>query len=758
MLEALLRQIAELRDVSAADLMPALQEICGSMQTLLLADRCSLMICDDQTANYVSVSVAGVDVDQLLGMQVSYGTGLFGWIGEREELISLADSTKSERYVDLNLPDITSLPAFLGVPVNHQGSLVGMIIVERATAGHFSESDEASLVTLSTKLADSFLRIQQTRAFCVEGKPRQRREPKVFAGIAGAPGIAIGRAFIIYPLADFSQVPERQSEDPEQEWQHFRDALSATRKQIRAIADQAKSSLSVVERALFDAYIRILDSRSLLNDIKAEIQGGQWAPGALKRVIRKRARQFEQLEDEYLRERASDLRELGRRVLAQLQEQVNEPVVYPKQTILISEEMTATGLLEVPHDNVVGIISAKGSGNSHVAILARSLGIPTVMGFAGCSLNQLENKELIIDGYNGQVYVDTKPAVKKEFKALAAEEHEFDKELSVLADEPAITPDEHTIRLMVNTGLAIDAELSLKVGAEGVGLYRTEIPFMVRDRFPSEDEQLIIYRELLEAMLPRPVVMRTLDIGGDKDLSYFPVDEPNPFLGWRGIRISLDHPELFLAQVRAILRANAGLENVSIMLPMISSIRECETAQALIHQAFDELTNEGYNMKMPRIGIMIEVPAAVYQAHELAKRVDFISVGSNDLTQYLLAVDRNNERVANRYDSLHPAVLRALSQVAKAVRKVNRPLSICGELAADPLAAVLLMAMGFDSLSMNARSLPRIKWVVRHVSLVQAKLLLSEVLLMDDAREVHEHMETALDTWGLGGMIRAGRD
>ena len=305
--------------------------------------------------------------------------------------------------------------------------------------------------------------------------------------------------------------------------------------------------------------------------------------------------------------------------------------------------------------------------------------------------------------------------------------------------------------------MTADAGLSFSVGAEGVGLYRTELPFMLSERLPSEEEQRVMYRQLLTTFSPKMVVMRTLDVGGDKALPYFPIEEANPFLGWRGIRVTLDHPQIFLQQLRAMLKASEGLNNLSILFPMIISLAEVEASIRFLNQAYEELIEEGAQIERPKTGLMIEVPAAVYQTYELARRVDFISVGSNDLIQYLLAVDRNNSRVANLYDGLHPAVLRALKQIVDGGHRAGVTVSICGELAGDPLAVMLLVAMGYDCLSMNARMLPRIKWVIRHFSLVEAKALLEIVLKMDEPREIRGHLEAALDAKGLGGLIRAGK-
>ena len=313
----------------------------------------------------------------------------------------------------------------------------------------------------------------------------------------------------------------------------------------------------------------------------------------------------------------------------------------------------------------------------------------------------------------------------------------------------------HRIALYVNTGLMADVARGKTRGAEGVGLYRSEIPFMLRERFPSEEEQRAIYRQQLEAFAPAPVTMRTLDIGGDKDLPYFPIKEDNPFLGWRGIRITLDHPEIFMVQIRAMLKAAIGLDNLQVLLPMISSVFEVEEALHLIHRAVMEVEEEmGVPIVMPKVGVMVEVPATVFQIADMAQLVDFVSVGSNDLTQYMLAVDRNNTRVADIYTPYHPSVLRALQIVVDEVHRVGKPAGICGEMAGDPATAVLLMAMGFDSLSMSASNLLRVRKVLRTTPLVQAKSLLDQVMQVDNAAVIKSMVEFELEDLGLMDLVR----
>jgi phosphotransferase system enzyme I (PtsP) len=403
------------------------------------------------------------------------------------------------------------------------------------------------------------------------------------------------------------------------------------------------------------------------------------------------------------------------------------------------------------------VVSAKGSRTSHVAILARALGIPAVMGSASLPIGRIDGHLVIADGYSGNVYISPPSQVREEYERLAKEEEMLTAELVNLSEDPSVTEDGILIPLNVNTGLLSDITPSLNSGANGIGLYRTEFPFMARQNFPGEEEQYRIYRQALTAFAPRPVTLRTLDVGGDKALPYFPIIEDNPFLGWRGIRITLDHPELFLVQVRAMLRASIGLDNLQILLPMISQMNELRESLSLIDRAFEEIREESQGINRPKVGVMIEVPAAVYQAHRIAECVDFLSIGTNDLTQYLLAVDRNNAQVASLYDSLHPAVLQAVFDTVIAAHDMGKPVSVCGEMAGDPAAVVLLVAMGVDSLSMSASSLNRVKWVIRNLSTSRAREYLDEAMNMEDAVSIREFLNTKLEQAGMGGLVRAGR-
>ena len=751
MLETL-RQIVQ--EVNAArGLNEALQITVRRVREAMNTQVCSVYMRDLAGGRYVFQATQGLN-QELVGMaSLAEGEGLIGLVAERGEPVNLEEAENHPNFQFLPGIGEEQFHAFLGVPIIHQRRLLGVLVVQQSERRRFDESDEAFLVTLSAQLAGVIAHAQATGV--VESQALDGAAPAKIMGVPGAAGIAIGTAVVVSPGADLYSVPARQARNRRSEVRAFREALQSVQEDIQRVADNLGSELSPEDHALFDVYLSILDDSTIGAEVVGLIKTGQWAQGALSQVMIEHIRHFERMEHSYLKERAVDVKDLGTRVLAYLQAASHEVKTYPSHTILVGEELTATSLGEIPREKLVGLISVRGSGNSHVAILARAMGVPTVMGAIDLPYARLQDRELIIDGYNGTVHINPSPDIKQRFQQIVDEDTALSRDLESLRDEPCVTLDGHRMPLWVNTGLMADVTRSLEQGAEGVGLYRTEVPFLLRDRFPSEEEQRQIYRQQLEAFAPKPVTMRTLDIGGDKALSYFPIEEDNPFLGWRGIRVTLDHPEIFLAQVRAMLKANEGLGNLRIMLPMVCNIPELDEALDLIKRCHRELSHDGLAGKLPPIGVMVEVPSAVYQARAMAKRVDFLSVGSNDLTQYLLAVDRNNARVARLYHSLHPSVLKALEEVAVAGVAENVPVGICGELAGDPGAAVLLLAMGYDVLSMNATSLPKVKNSLRHVRRSEARELLEEVMTMDYADEISRRLERFLLEHGMEKFIHS---
>ena len=747
----ILRKIVQ--QVNAADGLPeALDIIVQSVREAMDTEVCSVYMRDPDSGRLVFQATEGLNPDQIGVASLAPGEGLVGLVAEREEPVNLDDAGTHPSFQFLQDLGEEKYHSFLGAPIIHQREVLGVLVVQQMQQRRFDESDEAFLVTMSAQLAGVIAHARVTGAVGLSALAGQGAAAKI-TGVPGAPGIAIGTAVVVSPSADLYTVPRRQGSDRRKELRAFKEALDCVRADIQAVADNLGSELNPEDHALFDVYLGILDDSTIGAEVASLIKGGEWAQGALSQVMIEHIRHFERMEHSYLKERAVDVKDLGTRVLAYLQESSVEVRSYPMNTILVAEELTASSLGEVPRQNLAGLISVRGSGNSHVAILARAMGVPTVMGAVDLPYARLQDRELIIDGYNGTVHLNPPAELKQRFQEVLDQDNALSRDLEALRDEPCVTLDGHRMPLWVNTGLMADVTRSLAQGAEGVGLYRTEVPFLLRDRFPSEEEQRQIYRDQLEAFAPRTVTMRTLDIGGDKSLPYFPIEEDNPFLGWRGIRVTLDHPEIFLAQIRAMLKANEGLGNLRIMLPMICYTAELDEALDLIRRSHREILQEGLTGELPPIGVMVEVPAAVFQARALARRVDFMSVGSNDLTQYLLAVDRNNARVADLYHALHPAVLQALASIARDCKAEGKSLGICGELAGDPEGAVLLLAMGYDVLSMNSTSLPKVKKALRNINLKESQELLAEVMGMDDAIAVHQRLQRFLTEHGLGQFI-----
>ena len=732
---------------SARSLSEVLFIIVKEVRDAMSAGVCSVYLFDESDQNYVLMATEGLRQESIGKVRMAMREGLVGLVAAKEEPLNLQDADQHPNFAYFEETGEAPFHSFLGVPIIHHRKVLGVLVLQQETRRRFASEEEAFVVTVCAQLSGAIAHAEATGALRqLASAGRGKSKEAVFPGIPSSSGVGIGRVVLVTSSSDLKMVPERLTDNPSAEVKLFREALKATKRDMRNLGNGLSGKLSAEEFALFEVYIRLLDDRVLINEVISAIKLGQAAPSAWSTVILKHVRTFQKMDDPYLRERAADVNDLGVRVLEYLQAKDKDRAPMPRRIVLVGEDLSATALADIPVHRLVGIISLKGSSNSHMAIVGRALGIPTVMGAINLPWVELEGQELIVDGSTGDVISRATRSVRRHYVQRQREEKLFNKDLEKLRDIPCHTPDGIRFALWVNTGLRQDTARSLKSGAEAVGLFRTEIPFLMRTSFPTEDEQIEIYREQLSDFAPRPVTMRTLDIGGDKDLPYFPIEEENPFLGWRGIRISLDHPEIFLVQIRAMLRASEGINNLRIMLPMISNVPELDRALQLIERAYQELTQEeGYTIKRPLIGAMIEVPAAVYQVKEIGRRVDFMSVGTNDLTQYLLAVDRNNPRVADLYHTLHPSVLRALKQIYDQASSVNCQLSICGEMAGDPLSTVILLGLGYETFSMSASSLLRVKSILLNVSRKDAKLLSKKALKMSSSKEIITFLAQSLN-------------
>ncbi|WCF10106.1 phosphoenolpyruvate--protein phosphotransferase [Paenibacillus thiaminolyticus] len=564
-------------------------------------------------------------------------------------------------------------------------------------------------------------------------------------GIGASSGIAIGKAFVL-PTWEWD-VPEEKMDpsDLAREFERLYEGIRSSKDEIEFIKSEIREMVGNEESSIFDAHLAILDDPIFMNEIQGIIQRQyKAAEVAVKEAIDHFVTMFDLLDDEYMKERALDIKDVGNRLLKHL---LGAPeITLPTDTqpyILVAKELSPSQLVHLNPKNVLGIVMLMGGKTSHSAIMARALGIPLVLGLEGKITRPVQTGDLVIvDGEHGMVYIEPPEQVVKQYVARhEAYAREMD-ELMKLVKLPAVTQDGLRISLSANISSTRELEIADQNGAEGVGLFRTEFMYMDRSYPPSEAEQLTVYRDAAEHYKDSQVIIRTLDIGGDKPMEYLNLpEEDNPFLGYRAIRICLDQQELFKSQLRAILRASAH-GPVAIMIPMISSVEEIISAKAVLEEAKAELRDEGlpFDEKLP-VGIMVEVPAAALIADRLAEEVDFFSIGTNDLVQYTLAVDRMNEQIAHMYDPFHPAVLRLIRHTIEAAQARGIGISVCGEMAGDTRAVPLWIAMGVTKLSMSSRFIPRVKAAIHRATRTGSEQLAERIFAARSKAEIDELVE-----------------
>ncbi|MBE8767857.1 phosphoenolpyruvate--protein phosphotransferase [Klebsiella quasipneumoniae] len=744
-----LREIVE-KVASAPRLNEALDilvtDVCQAMET----EVCSVYLADNDRRCYYLMATRGLKKPRGRTVALAFDEGLVGLVGRLAEPINLADAQKHPSFKYIPAVKEDRFRAFLGVPIIQRRQLLGVLVVQQRELRQFDESEESFLVTLATQMAAILSQSQLNALF---GQYRQTR----IRALPASSGVAIAEGWMDVSLPLMEQVYEASTLDTASERERLTGALEEAANEFRRYSKRYAAGAQKETAAIFDLYSHLLSDARLRRELFAEVDKGAVAEWAVKKIIEKFAEQFAALSDGYLKERAGDLRTLGQRLLFHLDDSIQGPNTWPARIILVADELSATTLAEVPQDRLAGVVVRDGAANSHAAIMVRALGIPTVMG-ADIQPSLLHGHTLIVDGYRGELLVDPEPVLLQEYQRLISEENE----LSRLAEDDLQRASElksgERVKVMLNAGLSPEHEEKLGSFVDGIGLYRTEIPFMLQSGFPSEEEQVAQYQGMLQMFNSKPVTLRTLDIGADKQLPYMPISEENPCLGWRGIRITLDQPEIFLIQVRAMLRANAATGNLSILLPMVTSLEEVDEARRLIDRASREVEEMiGYAIPRPRLGVMLEVPSMVFMLPQLASRIDFISVGTNDLTQYLLAVDRNNTRVASMYDSLHPGVLRALAMIAHDAERFGIDLRLCGEMAGDPMCVTILVGLGYRHLSMNGRSVARVKYLLRRIDIAEAQELSRRSLEAQMTAEVRHQVAAFMERRGLGGLIRGGR-
>ncbi|MGE5463947.1 MAG: phosphoenolpyruvate--protein phosphotransferase [Syntrophothermus sp.] len=604
------------------------------------------------------------------------------------------------------------------------------------------EESRLVLAALKALIEDNFG--EEPAASVAVEKPVAVQEATLDGGALRA--VPISEGFALAPLYKYQAqrppIPAHRAENPEAEWTRLQAALENTSREVTQLARRMKQSIGSNEGAIFDAHLLILQDPDLIQQARKGIdERHENAAYAWNAAVTAAAESYRALEDPYLQQRAVDVEDVGTQVLfTMMNKKANGPIVFDQPVILYAADLTPTETSQLDMNMVLGIITAGGGPTSHSAILSRALGIPAVAGVGRALDRQPGGKLTGLNGFTGEVWLEPGEEVQREIQAHRAEWLAGREKLLKSSQQMAMTQDGQRVEVFANIGSVNDARAAVQNGAEGVGLLRTEFLFLTRETAPSEEDQYRILREIFETMGDRrPITTRTLDVGGDKALPYIQLpEEPNPFLGVRALRLSLSRPDLFLVQLRAILRAAEGFP-CRIMFPMVADVDEVRKARQWVEKAHNDLTGEKKPHAWPvELGIMVEIPSAALLAPVLVKEVDFFSIGTNDLTQYTLAAERGNPALSHLADGLHPSVLRLIGEVVEASHAAGKWTGICGELGGDPEATPILVGLGVDELSLNPAGIPRIKSILRDLTMDRARVLARQALHCQTSEEVRQ--------------------
>lgn len=773
-----------LEDISALilqshDLQETLDNIVNLVAKRMSSDVCSIYLLEEDGETLRLHATRGLS-RLSVGITMKTSEGLTGLAVEQRGIVATDNAPLHPRYKYFRQTKEEKVLSFLGVPFFERNNPIGVLVIQNREARTFTEQEKSAVSTIAwqissivsnAKLLDSIRKKEEERAFYAaevdrlrkngvlkeSGRPaRKANGSAALSGVGICAGFAMGKVSILHRGTSEAALLERARPRAE-EMSSFLHALEKARIQTIYMEKRVGEMLSEADAAIFHSHLMILEDRGFIAKITALIEEGLGAHGAVNQVVDAYVAAFARMEDPYLRERSADMEDIGRRICDALNGHSQKRERLRDNRIIVARELLPSDLAVMDHGKVIGIATERGNHNAHAAIMARALGIPAVFGVEGLLKTVGVRSEMVVDGNSGCVYINPDQRIKREYARLQDDFDRKQRALEGIRDLPAETTDGCSVSLLANIGLLSDVKVAHSHGAQGVGLYRTEFPFMSRSSFPGRLEQAAIYRKVLEGFPGLPVSIRTLDIGGDKELSYFPhPKEENPFLGWRSMRISLDREDIFREQLAAVLLASAH-GNCTLLFPLVSGVDEVRRIKGILEQVKDEL-RKGAQAFDPgiRLGVMVELPAAVLVAEMLAKEVDYLSIGTNDLIQYTLACDRNNPRVRKWYDPYHPAVLHSIKKVIDAAAGAGKPASLCGEMAGEPVNAVLLMGMGLKSFSLSAPNIPRVKQAIRSVSLAQAKEIGDRVLRMESAQSIRSYLEAVQRDLGIGDDPQPG--
>ncbi len=739
-----LRQITE--EVSKQEnVEEVLKVLVRRIREATLADCCSLYLYESLRDRFRLRATDGLSPEAVGKAVLQNGEGLVGVVGKTRKLLDLADAPSHPGFK--YLPDVgeDEYMSFLGVPVLNQGDLLGVLVIQSTDKKQFGPIEESFMVTLAAQIAGI---IAVTRNEGDDDKNIKR-----IRGVSGTGGMAIARALVWQPWISIDQVKVMHSEDPDMQLELFHQTMFQLQVEMdRAALKMEESDNSKAVFGYMSGYGRLLDDVSFQDEVDEVISSRSvLASSAIKIVIEDRLKKAVEADDNDL---YADIRDFAQVLISRLVHASAREFELNEKVILVMDSLPAAMLAELPRDKIAGFVAVSNTTSSHASILARDLAIPSVEG-VDIDLSAVDGRTLIIDGRNAEVLIDPPLSIIDEYRELISQ-HQEQKDLFFreIAEEP-VTIDRKRITVQLNAGLNSDQDESgLKNITDGIGLFRSEVAFMLTQTFPTSKQQEQWYGDLLGKFAPKTVCIRTLDIGSDKMLPYLPIKEVNPAFGWRGVRVTIDQPQILMTQLKAMLLAHQKYGNLEIMVPMVSRIDEIQFMKKALYQAAAEIEERsGDKIKIPGFGIMLEVPAAVYFLEDFIDEVDFLSIGSNDLIQYLLAVDRSNPRVSRFYDPFHPAVVRCLSYLLKTSAKHHKRINVCGELAGEPLGCLLLLSLGYTNLSMNYSEIARIKYMIRHVALDELLIAGQEALKLTDCTKIRALYEKVVERSGLGRVV-----
>ncbi len=751
------------------DLRETLQNIVNLVSKRMESDVCSLYLLEKDGETLTLYATKGLSKGSVGKVHMNTSEGLTGLVVEQRSVVATEDAPSHPRYKYFRETKEERFLSFLGIPLFEHKSPAGVIVVQTRVSRFFSTKEISALTTIANqissiiinaRLLDSIRKKEEERAFFErelakikadtqqgpEGLTQTRKKRKqqlMIRGIAVSPGFSWGKVSVINHSTISNQFSLEQIGTPQEEKKRFLVAVEKAKIQTLYLEKRVAQTLSKEDAAIFHTHLMILEDRGFISKVLDRIENDYGAIRAVDDVVESYVEAFSRMEDPYLRERSADMKDIGRRIRDSLTGNNSSPARFRDKRILVAREVLPSDLASLDHDKILGIISGSGDVNSHASIMAKSLGIPAVIADWKDIRHITQRDEVIVDGNTGCLYLNPDQKVKNEYERLNLDFNLKRRELDELREVPTITLDGTRLRLLANIALFNDVKVALANGAEGVGLYRTEFPYMARNNFPDRNDLARLYRKVLEEFAPLPVTIRTLDIGGDKKLPYFPhPEEENPFMGWRSIRLSLEQTDILREQLAGILMASPS-GTPRIMFPLISGIDEIKQIKTILAQVREELEETGIPFAEEiKLGIMVEVPAAVQMAEFLIQEVDFFSIGTNDLIQYTLAADRNNMKVQQYYDPFHPAVLRSINHVATVGKKAGKPVSLCGEMASNPFSALILHGLGISEFSLSAPCIPIIKSYLRKTHSRDAEEIAVELLQLGSTQEIRAKIQS----------------